>query len=86
MVAVDCDNASNKGLCGRFGVQGFPTVKIFSAGKKGMPTDYQGARTAKAIIDTLTPMVPSKYVNQIGGKSKKAITMDAFKTLEVFYY
>ena len=51
--AVDCDVESNRPLCSRYGVQGFPTIKIFGhqkqmnpytkkAGKT--PTDYTGAR------------------------------------------
>lgn len=48
--AVDCDVEENKGLCGSFGIQGFPTIKVFSAGVKGMPMDYQGPRTAAAIV------------------------------------
>jgi protein disulfide-isomerase A6 len=44
LVAVDCDDKSNSQLCGKYGVQGFPTVKIFGAGVKGMP---QGKRASK---------------------------------------
>ena len=36
----------NKGLAQRFGVQGFPTLKIISGGKP--PQDYNGQRTADA--------------------------------------
>ena len=28
--AVDCDQESNKPLCGQYGVQGFPTIKVSS--------------------------------------------------------
>lgn len=49
--AVDCDVDENKGLCSTYGIQGFPTIKVFSAGVKGMPTDYQGPRTAAAIVN-----------------------------------
>ena len=44
-------------------------------------TDYQGERKAKAVVDTLIPLIPSKYVKKIGGKSKKAITLEDFKAL-----
>ena len=27
VAAIDCDAASNKQLCGEYGVQGFPTIK-----------------------------------------------------------
>ena len=28
VAAVDCDEASNKPLCGQYGVKGFPTLKV----------------------------------------------------------
>ena len=28
VAAVDCDDASMKSLCGKYGVQGFPTLKV----------------------------------------------------------
>ncbi len=34
---IDCDQ--HKSLCGQFGVQGFPTIKIFGANKNS-PQDY----------------------------------------------
>ncbi|KAJ3336555.1 hypothetical protein HDU91_001747, partial [Kappamyces sp. JEL0680] len=82
LVQVDCDNSSNRDLCGRFNVQGFPTIKLFSAGPKGMPSDYQGERTAKAIVETVTSMIPGKHVYKLGGSSKKALSLDQFKEKE----
>jgi protein disulfide-isomerase A6 len=44
------------------GVQGFPTLKIIKPGSKpGRPLveDYQGARTAKAIVDTVVDKIPN---------------------------
>ncbi len=87
LVQVDCDNSSNKNLCAQYGIQGFPTLKIFSAGSKGMPeglprsssVDYRGERTAKAIKDALTPMIPGRYVQKIGGTSKKSLSLEDFK-------
>ena len=50
---VNCDENSNKPLCGKFGIQGFPTVKIFPVGRENKmnrgPSDYQGQRTAKDV-------------------------------------
>ena len=40
VVAVDCDADANKGTCGQYGIQGFPTLKVFPPGKP--PKDYQG--------------------------------------------
>ncbi|KAH8681817.1 hypothetical protein BX600DRAFT_429729 [Xylariales sp. PMI_506] len=56
VAAVNCDEDENKPLCGEFGVQGFPTIKIVRPGKRaGKPAveDYNGPRTAKAIVDAV---------------------------------
>lgn len=58
----------NKPFCGKMGVQGFPTLKIVRPSKKpGKPTveDYQGERTAKAIVNAVKDKVPNsvKRVN-----------------------
>jgi len=45
---VDADNEVNKPLASRFGIRGFPTLKLFRNGK--VVGDYQGERTADAII------------------------------------
>nr|POF19990.1 putative protein disulfide-isomerase [Quercus suber] len=62
VAAVNCDEESNKPFCGSMGVQGFPTLKIVKPGKKaGKPIveDYQGARTAKAIVDAVVDKIPN---------------------------
>merc|ERR1711981_1241513 len=45
---VDC--TQNQGLAQRFGVQGFPTIKIFK-GDKSTPEDYNAGRTASDVIN-----------------------------------
>lgn len=62
VAAVNCDEELNKPLCGRMGVQGFPTLKIVRPGKKpGKPTveDYQGPREAKGIVEMVKDKVPN---------------------------
>jgi len=46
---VDC-TAGGQGLCGKYGVQGYPTIKIFKF-KEGQkqPTDYNGGREYNSI-------------------------------------
>merc|ERR1711981_942672 len=46
--AVDADK--HRDLGGKYGVKGFPTIKIFGANKKS-PKDYQGGRDATAIVE-----------------------------------
>ncbi len=38
-------------LAQRYGIKGFPTIKLFPAGPKSAPQDYNGAREADAIVD-----------------------------------
>ncbi|XP_054269604.1 protein disulfide-isomerase A6 homolog [Macrosteles quadrilineatus] len=64
--AVNADD--HKSLGGRFGVRGFPTVKIFGA-NKNKPEDYSGARTAQGLVDSALSAAKSKVFAQLGGKS-----------------
>ncbi|KAF9434308.1 protein disulfide isomerase (PDI) protein [Entomortierella beljakovae] len=64
MGAIDCDNDKNRPICAQYDIKGFPTIKAFQpnrSGKKGVkyPKDYQGERTAKAIVDYLVKMLPN---------------------------
>jgi protein disulfide-isomerase A6 len=38
VAAIDCDEEANKPVCGQYGIQGFPTIKLFapSSDKKGV--------------------------------------------------
>ncbi|GIJ84384.1 hypothetical protein Asppvi_003227 [Aspergillus pseudoviridinutans] len=70
VAAVNCDDDANKPLCGRMGVQGFPTLKIITPSKKpGKPKveDYQGARSAKAIVDAVVDRIPN-HVKKVTDK------------------
>merc|ERR1712061_598523 len=56
--AVDCD--VHKQLCGQYGVQGFPTIKVFGA-NKNKPEDYQGGRTADAIVQAAQNLLKNLF-------------------------
>ncbi|EJU03729.1 thioredoxin-like protein [Dacryopinax primogenitus] len=58
--AVDCDAEENKPLCGSQGIKGFPTLKSFPRGLKGVAHDYQQERTAGPIIDWAKSEVPNR--------------------------
>ncbi|KAJ3167779.1 protein disulfide isomerase (PDI) protein [Irineochytrium annulatum] len=77
VVAIDCDD--HKELCGQYGVNGFPTLKLFGADKKN-PSDYQGARTAKGIVDAVIGKIPN-FVKPIGS-SEKLKTLEDFLTVD----
>jgi protein disulfide-isomerase A1 len=47
---VDCTEDENKDLCSKHGVSGYPTIKVF---RNGEVSDYEGGRTADAIVDYL---------------------------------
>ncbi|KAI8622958.1 thioredoxin-domain-containing protein [Xylariaceae sp. FL1651] len=71
VAAVNCDDDENKQLCGMMGVQGFPTLKIVRPGKgknsKPVVEDYQGARSAKAIVDAVVDKI-NNHVKRITDK------------------
>lgn len=61
---VDCDE--EKSLPSQYGVQGFPTVKIFYGGKS---EDYQGPRTAKGVVEAALKAARTLVENRLGGKT-----------------
>ncbi|KAK0630277.1 hypothetical protein B0T17DRAFT_471403, partial [Bombardia bombarda] len=65
VVAVNCDEESNKPFCGNMGVQGFPTLKIVrpkKGGGKPFVEDYQGQRTASAIVEAVVQRINNNVV------------------------
>lgn len=65
VAAVDAD--THKDLAQQYGIQGFPTIKVFGIGKS--PVDYQGARDAKPIVDFALQQVKSLALERLNGKS-----------------
>lgn len=65
VAAVDADAHGQLGQ--RYGVQGFPTIKIFGA-NKNKPEDYQGGRTANAIVDTALSKAKSMVNARLSGR------------------
>ncbi|ETW06795.1 protein disulfide-isomerase domain [Aphanomyces invadans] len=66
VAAVDCDQ--HKELAGKYGVQGFPTIKVFGDNKRS-PTDYQGQRTAQAIVDAAVKEASKLAKARMSGKA-----------------
>ncbi|XP_076261162.1 protein disulfide-isomerase A6 homolog CaBP1 [Rhynchophorus ferrugineus] len=62
--AVNADE--HKELAGRYGVRGFPTIKIFGS-NKNKPEDFQGARTADAIVNSALSAAKAKVKANLGG-------------------
>lgn len=70
------------------GVQGFPTLKIVKPGKKtGRPVveDYQGERSAKAIVDTMKMKIPN-HVKKITSKDLDAFLSDTKDTAKAILF
>jgi len=65
VAAVDAD--THKDLAQQYGIQGFPTIKVFGLGKS--PVDYQGAREAKPIVDYALQQVKTLALDRLNGKS-----------------
>ncbi|KAF4016604.1 hypothetical protein G4228_008168 [Cervus hanglu yarkandensis] len=62
--AVDADK--HQSLGGQYGVQGFPTIKIFGS-NKNKPEDYQGGRTGEAIVDAALSALRQLVKDRLGG-------------------
>ncbi|SNX87429.1 related to MPD1 - Disulfide isomerase related protein [Melanopsichium pennsylvanicum] len=72
LASIDCDNDKNKPLCSKYGIQGFPTLKLFPATKKRLPRDYQGPRSAKDIAAFMVDALP------MGAKKLKAEELESY--------
>ncbi|KAL0587064.1 hypothetical protein ABG067_003404 [Albugo candida] len=71
VAAVDCDQ--HKDLAAQYGVQGFPTIKIFGQDKT-KPKDYQGARDSAGIVQTCLQEASSMVRQRASGKKKQTKT------------
>ncbi|XP_004211312.1 protein disulfide-isomerase A6 [Hydra vulgaris] len=67
--AVDMDVHGSVG--GPYNVRGFPTIKIFS-GDKSKPQDYNGARSAQAIVDEALKVASALARERLNGGSKRS--------------
>merc|ERR1712142_604048 len=64
--AVNADE--HRSLGGQYGVQGFPTIKIFGL-NKNKPEDYNGGRDAKGLVDGGLAAAKKMVNAQMGGKT-----------------
>jgi len=64
--AVNADE--HKSLGQQYGVQGFPTIKVFGLDKK-KPEDYNGQRTAQGLVDGALAAAKKFVQAKLGGKS-----------------
>ncbi|XP_033727567.1 LOW QUALITY PROTEIN: protein disulfide-isomerase A6-like [Pecten maximus] len=69
VAAVDADAHGQLGQ--KYGVQGFPTIKVFG-GNKNKPEDYQGGRTANAIVDTAMSKAKAMVNDRMSGRGGRS--------------
>ncbi|CAF2096047.1 BnaA05g35030D [Brassica napus] len=66
VAAIDAD--AHQSAAQDYGIQGFPTIKVFVPGKP--PVDYQGARDAKSIANFAYKQIKALLSDRLEGKSK----------------
>lgn len=62
------DMTQHQSVGGPYNVQGFPTIKIFGA-NKNKPIDFNGQRTAEALVEAAIKEVTKTANARLGGKS-----------------
>jgi len=70
--AVDC-TGDDKEICSKYGVRGFPSIKVFVKDKDKEPTDYKGARDADGIESFVTGEASKEAAGSIGSKLVPAV-------------
>lgn len=77
LAKVDATDDQNKDLASKFGVRGYPTLKVFRSGDSTKPSDYEGPREADGIVN---------YVKKISGPAssllESAEAVEEFKKRE----
>ncbi|XP_041464470.1 protein disulfide-isomerase A3-like [Lytechinus variegatus] len=82
LAKVDCTE-SGKQSCGKHGVSGYPTLKVF---RKGSPSDYQGPRDSAGIVTYMkkqagpksTVITSEEQLNNILSETEFAVTVGFF--------
>lgn len=54
---------------GEYGIQGFPTIKMFGGKKGAKPVDYNGGRQAAEIVEWALAQAKKVALGRIGVKS-----------------
>lgn len=82
---VNCDE--HQQLAQRFGIQGFPSLKVFKGdGKKARrPSDYNQARSSKAFVDHVKYVMPS-FVARVKPTGVDAFFKDLVKLPHVLLF
>jgi protein disulfide-isomerase A6 len=88
IAAVNCEDDDAKELCGKFGIKGFPTLKLVVPSKKpGKPIveDYNGPRTVKSIVDAVAEKIPN-HVTRVTDKNMKDFLKESNDTAKALLF
>ncbi|KAI1816848.1 thioredoxin-domain-containing protein [Poronia punctata] len=88
VAAVNCDEDENKELCSRMRVRGFPTLKMVrpsKSGSKPIVDDYQGQRTAKAIVDAVVENI-NNHVQRVTDKDVESFLSTKNETAKAILF
>lgn len=68
------DATVEEGLAHRYGIRGFPTLKLFKPGSKARDLqDYQGARSAAALVSFVTSALSGSGVHRIKAATHESL-------------
>jgi thiol-disulfide isomerase/thioredoxin len=69
--AIDCasTDAANKEICSKFGVSGYPTIKLWH---QGQLTDYNGGREFDDLEAALLKLSPPRMAQSGGGGKRRS--------------
>ena len=73
-VVAKIDATIEEGLAHRYGIRGFPTLKLYKPGSKGKDLqDYQGARSASALVSFVTSALSSSSILRVKSSTQDAL-------------
>ena len=84
------DATAHGSLAGTYGVKGYPTIKVFPAGKKGKAVDYNGPREAGGIVEYANRLLEESNVpppiTQITSQVSESAGIVLISSAFVIYY
>lgn len=91
VAAIDCDDETNKRICGKYDVKGFPTIKMMrpkkdSKGRRDFSVeDYNGERSVKAITQYAASIMPSR-VQKLNSQTFEKFMSSNNETVKVILF
>lgn len=73
-IVAKIDATVEEGLAHRYGIRGFPTLKLYKPGTKGKDLqDYQGARSSSALVSFVTSALSSSSILRVKESTQDAL-------------